>query len=94
MVLSFLEVAAPESVARAEGSGGSPALPEFRFSQPVHMPARLPIALNSFGLWLALMIGLTLTNYGFPIAQLLAQPQTSVPAVMMKPNYIFRKEVK
>jgi cytochrome c oxidase subunit 1 len=70
--------------ARAEGSGGIPALPEFRFSQPVHMPARLPIALNSFGLWLALMIGLTLTNYGFPIAQLLAQPQTSVPAVMMK----------
>ncbi|MBC7500011.1 MAG: cbb3-type cytochrome c oxidase subunit I [Herminiimonas sp.] len=69
------------------GRSASPAgikLPEFRFSQAVHMPARLPIALNGFGLWLALMIGLTLTNYGFPIAQLLAQPQTSVPAVMME----------
>ena len=69
------------------GRSASPAgikLPEFRFSLAVHMPARLPIALNGFGLWLALMIGLTLTNYGFPIAQLLAQPQTSVPAVMMK----------
>ena len=69
------------------GRGTSPpsfVLPEFRFSQAVHMPVRLPLALNGFGLWLALMIGLTLTNYGFPIAQLLAQPQTSVPAVMMK----------
>ena len=66
------------------GEGGTPALPAFRFSQPVHMPTRLPLALNGFGLWLALMIGLTLTNYGFPIAQLLVQPQTSVPAVMMK----------
>jgi cytochrome c oxidase subunit 1 len=69
------------------GRGTSPAgfvLPEFRFSQAVHMATRLPLALNGFGLWLALMIGLTLTNYGFPIAQLLAQPQTSVPAVMMK----------
>ena len=29
----------------------------------------VPVALNSFGLWLALMIGLTVTNYGYPIAQ-------------------------
>jgi cytochrome c oxidase subunit 1 len=27
------------------------------------------------------MIGLTVVNYGYPIAQLLALPQTSVPAV-------------
>ena len=53
----------------------------YRFAVPVHMPARIPVALNSFGLWLALMVGLTLVNYGFPIAQLLALPQTNVPAV-------------
>jgi cytochrome c oxidase subunit 1 len=53
----------------------------YRFAIPVHMPARIPVALNSFGLWLALMVGLTLVNYGFPIAQLLALPQTNVPAV-------------
>ena len=47
----------------------------------MHPPARLPVALNSFGLWLALMIGLTVVNYGFPIAQLLALPKTNVPAV-------------
>jgi cytochrome c oxidase subunit 1 len=57
------------------------ALPEFRFSAPVHQPARIPIALNSFALWLALMVGLTLTNYGYPIVKLMAMSETSVPAV-------------
>jgi cytochrome c oxidase subunit 1 len=37
--------------------------------------------LNSHGLWIALMIGLTVINYGFPIVQLASLPQTSVPAV-------------
>ncbi|MGF6756700.1 b(o/a)3-type cytochrome-c oxidase subunit 1 [Paraburkholderia sp. GAS334] len=55
--------------------------PEYRFARAVHEPVRLPVALNSFGLWLALMIGLTVANYGYPIGQLLSQPQTSVPAV-------------
>jgi cytochrome c oxidase subunit I len=56
-------------------------LPEFRFSQPVHAVARVPVALNGYALWLALMIGLSLVNYGYPIAQLVALKQTSVPAV-------------
>jgi len=56
-------------------------LPEFRFSQPVHAAGRLPAALNSFALWLALMIGLSVVNYGYPISQLIALKQTSVPAV-------------
>jgi cytochrome c oxidase subunit 1 len=45
------------------------------------MPARLPAALNSFGLWLALMVGLTIVNYGYPIAQLMVLKETNVPAV-------------
>jgi cytochrome c oxidase subunit 1 len=56
-------------------------LPEFRFSQPVHAEGRLPIALNGFALWLALMIGLSVVNYGYPIGQLMALKETSVPAV-------------
>jgi cytochrome c oxidase subunit 1 len=56
-------------------------LPEFRFSQPVHAEGRLPVALNSFALWLALMIGLSVLNYGYPIGQLIALKETSVPAV-------------
>ena len=56
-------------------------LEEFRFSRAVHEPRTIPVALNSFALWLVLMIGLTLVNYGFPIAQLLARSETSVPAV-------------
>jgi cytochrome c oxidase subunit 1 len=58
----------------------------YRFAVAVHAPARLPVALNSFGLWLALMIGLTVVNYGFPIAQLLALPATNVPAVYVGAN--------
>ncbi len=54
---------------------------EYRFSMAVHPPASVPVALNSHGLWLALMIGLTVTNYGFPIAQLALRQGTSVPAV-------------
>jgi cytochrome c oxidase subunit 1 len=53
----------------------------YRFAVPLHMPARIPVALNSFGLWLALMVGLTVVNYGYPIAQLMALKETSVPAV-------------
>ena len=62
--------------------GASVVQPEFRFSTALHVLPRLPAALNSFGLWLALMIGLTVVNYGVPIWQLLGVPQTSVPAVM------------
>jgi len=56
-------------------------LPEFRFSQAAHHEGRLPAALNSYALWLALMIGLSVVNYGYPISQLMALKQTSVPAV-------------
>jgi cytochrome c oxidase subunit I len=54
---------------------------EFRFSLAVHEPRTIPVALNGFALWLALMIGLTLVNYGFPIAQLMTRSETSVPSV-------------
>jgi cytochrome c oxidase subunit 1 len=56
-------------------------LPEFRFSAPVHQPKSVPVALNSFALWLALMIGLTVANYGFPIAKLINLKESNVPAV-------------
>jgi cytochrome c oxidase subunit 1 len=54
---------------------------EYRFSVAVHQPTRVPVALNGFGLWFSLMLGLTIINYGFPIAHLLALPDTSVPVV-------------
>jgi cytochrome c oxidase subunit 1 len=66
----------------ARGHGGARlALPEFTFSEPAHPPARLPAVLNGHGLWVALMVGLTVVNYGFPISQLVLLKQTSVPAV-------------
>jgi len=55
----------------------------FRFASPVPPVERVPVALNTFGLWVALMIGLTVVNYSVPIFQLLKLPQTSVPAVVV-----------
>ncbi|RFU47044.1 b(o/a)3-type cytochrome-c oxidase subunit 1 [Paraburkholderia sp. DHOC27] len=56
---------------------------EFRFSLPTHPVDHVPAALNSFGLWVALMIALTVVNYSVPIFQLLRLQQTSVPAVVV-----------
>lgn len=39
------------------------------------------MALNGFGLWVAMMIGLTVVNYGFPIAQLAMLKEASVPVI-------------
>ena len=55
----------------------------YRFAEALHQPVRVPAPLNSFGLWLGLMIGLTVVNYGFPIAQLVANPATNVPPVFV-----------
>ena len=38
----------------------------YRFSVPVHPVRTVPLALNSYAIWVALMIGLTVTNYGLP----------------------------
>lgn len=66
-------------LARARRNATTPA--PFTFSIAVHPHASTPAALNTFGLWVALMIGLTLVNYGFPIVQLAMLEGTSVPAV-------------
>ena len=61
------------------GQFGLLRIPEtYRFSLALHPPVRLPVALNSFALWLGLMIGLTVVNYGFPIFRLIALPQAAV----------------
>jgi cytochrome c oxidase subunit 1 len=54
---------------------------EYRFAVAVHPPVRVLAALNSHGIWIALMVGLTVTNYGYPILQLAVRNDTSVPAV-------------
>jgi len=61
--------------------GPATVVDEYRFSTALHPPVALPAALNGFALWLALMIGLTVTNYGFPIAALLTRTGIAVPAV-------------
>jgi cytochrome c oxidase subunit 1 len=41
----------------------------YRFALAVHPPARVPAALNGFGLWNALVLFLMLSAYGWPIAE-------------------------
>jgi cytochrome c oxidase subunit I len=57
----------------------------YRFAEALHAPVAVP-ALNGYALWVALMVGLTVTNYGFPIAQLALRKDTSVPAVYVGAN--------
>ena len=46
-----------------------------------HAGERTPALLNTFGLWVGMMIALTIVNYGFPIVQLASLPGTAVPAI-------------
>jgi cytochrome c oxidase subunit I len=57
------------------------AVEPFTFSRAAHPGAHTPPVLNGFGLWLAMMIGLTLVNYGYPIAQLASLKEASVPVI-------------
>ena len=66
------------------GQFGPRAEPEtYRFSVAVRPPRTVPAALNGLGLWLGLMIALTIVNYGFPIVHAIATQGTAVPAIMV-----------
>jgi cytochrome c oxidase subunit I len=67
-------------LARAHRSRAS-VVPPFTFSVSAHPHARTPVALNGLGLWVAMMIALTLVNYGYPIAQLASVREASVPVI-------------
>jgi cytochrome c oxidase subunit 1 len=60
---------------------GATAPERFTFSVAAHPGGRAPVALNGFGLWVAMMIGLTVVNYGYPIVQLALLDAASVPIV-------------
>ena len=66
-------------LARAGSSAATPA--PYTFSRMAYANERTPAALNTFGLWVAMMIGLTVVNYGYPIVQLALLKETSVPAI-------------
>jgi cytochrome c oxidase subunit 1 len=67
-------------LARAQRGEAEPE--PYTFSVAAH-PTRVPALLNGFGLWVGMMIALTVVNYGFPIAQLASLKETSVPAIRM-----------
>lgn len=51
------------------------------FSVAVHPNSKPPAVLNGFGLWVAMMVALTVVNYGYPIVQLAMTPQAYVPVI-------------
>lgn len=53
----------------------------YTFSRAIHEPKSVHWALNGLGLWVGLMIVLTVTNYAFPIWQLIKLHEAQVPAV-------------
>lgn len=53
----------------------------YEFSKAVHPNAKTPGVLNGLGLWVAMMIALTVVNYGYPIVQLAMTPQAYVPII-------------
>jgi cytochrome c oxidase subunit 1 len=57
------------------------AVEPYAFSRTTHATAHTPALLNRFSLWVAMMIGLTLINYGYPIFQLAALEEASVPII-------------
>jgi cytochrome c oxidase subunit 1 len=77
VVSAFLLVYILATAKRATDAGPAP----YAFSTPVHPGARTPALLNGFALWVAMMIGLTIVNYGFPIVQLAMIEEASVPVI-------------
>jgi len=65
------------AVSRKTDSAPAP----YTFSETVHAPASTPLALNTFGLWVAMMIALTVINYGYPIVQLAMLEDARVPVI-------------
>jgi cytochrome c oxidase subunit 1 len=56
-------------------------VPRFTFSRTAHPGGATPAALNGFRLWIAMMIALTVVNYGVPIVQLASLKDAYVPVV-------------
>ncbi|WLI88294.1 b(o/a)3-type cytochrome-c oxidase subunit 1 [Massilia sp. R2A-15] len=59
----------------------SGAVPAAVFSVAVHPNTNPPAVLNGLGLWVGMMIALTVVNYGYPIVQLAMTPQAYVPVI-------------
>jgi cytochrome c oxidase subunit 1 len=68
-------------VVLARGHAGVASARPYTFSRPVHEGVRPPAVLNGHGLWVAMMIALTVVNYGWPIAQLAVLKTASVPVI-------------
>jgi cytochrome c oxidase subunit I len=71
LVLIILVRSARGARAQAEPMG---------YSRGMDRQVPLPRALNGFGVWVALMVALTVVNYGYPIAQHFFLKNTAVPA--------------
>ena len=65
----------------ASAKKASAPVPAYVFSRAVHPDAKTPKVLNEFRLWIAMMIALTVVNYGYPVMQLALTPEAYVPVI-------------
>ena len=70
----------------ASHRGPTAAISPLKFSLAVNPPRRLPKSLNSFGIWAALVLALTVANYGYPLAQFAFLGKSAVPAFPVSQN--------
>jgi cytochrome c oxidase subunit 1 len=59
------------------------AVAPLKLSLAVHPPHRLPASLNGFRVWIWLILGLTIANYGYPIAQSVMLRGAGVPPYLV-----------
>jgi cytochrome c oxidase subunit 1 len=59
------------------------AIPPLKLSLAVRPPHRLSPSLNGFRVWILLVLGLTVANYAYPIAQSTLVGGTGVPAYLV-----------
>jgi cytochrome c oxidase subunit 1 len=62
------------------------AISPLRFALAVYPPRQLPKSLNSFGIWVLLVLALTVANYGYPLVQFAFLNKSAVPAFPVSQN--------
>jgi cytochrome c oxidase subunit 1 len=70
----------------ASHRGPAAVISPLKFSLAVNPPRRLPKSLNSFGIWALLVLGLTVANYGYPLAQFVFLGKSAVAAFPVSQN--------
>jgi cytochrome c oxidase subunit 1 len=65
-----------------------------RYALAVNPPRHVPVALNSFGVWNAILLALMIAAYGYPIGQFFFLKPHKVPAIEVTSQSIPIQEMR